>query len=85
MLVLIITGVLRVLFMIVLLMGEEVRARSVTDWEQTVKAAEKEGQVTVYISGYVSLIAAGRTYVVRWSEANESFSAGCQAKESEQC
>jgi hypothetical protein len=45
--------------MIVWLMVVEVRAGAPTDWEQTVKAAEKEGQVTVYISGYVALITAG--------------------------
>jgi iron(III) transport system substrate-binding protein len=52
-------GALRLLFVIGLLMIEEVQAGSLTDWEQTVKAAEKEGQVTVYMSGYVALIDAG--------------------------
>lgn len=50
---------LPVFFVIVLLMVVEVRAGAPTDWEQTVKAAEKEGQVTVYISGYVALITVG--------------------------
>ncbi len=50
---------LRILFVIGLLMVGEVQAGSPTDWEQTVKAAEKEGQVTVYMSGYVSLLDAG--------------------------
>jgi iron(III) transport system substrate-binding protein len=55
----VIFGALRILFLIGLLMVNEIQAGSLTDWEQTVKAAEKEGQVTVYISGYVPLIDAG--------------------------
>lgn len=42
-----------------LIVAGEAGAAAGTEWEQTVKAAEKEGQVTVYISGYVSLIDAG--------------------------
>ncbi len=54
-----VTGAPRLLFMIVLLIVEEVWAGSLTDWEEMVKAAEKEGQVMVYISGYVPLIDGG--------------------------
>src|ERR671925_210849 len=55
----IVSLVLRVLIIVGLLMVVEVRAGSLTDWEHTLKAAEKEGQVTVYMSGYVALITAG--------------------------
>ena len=37
----------------------EARAAAVTEWEETVKAAEKEGQVTVYIAGYGAIIDSG--------------------------
>ncbi len=37
----------------------EARAGAATEWEETVKAAEKEGQVTIYMSGYVALIDGG--------------------------
>src|SRR4030095_8927463 len=30
-----------------------------TEWERTVKAAEEEGQLTVYVSGYGALIDSG--------------------------
>ena len=30
-----------------------------TEWERTVKAAEEEGQLTVYIAGYGALIDSG--------------------------
>ena len=55
----VIFGALRILVMVGLLIVQEVRAGSLADWEQTVKAAEKEGQVTVYISGYAPLIDGG--------------------------
>jgi len=55
----VVAGALRILVMVGLLMVQEARAGSPTDWEQTVKAAEKEGQVSVYTSGYVPLIDAG--------------------------
>jgi len=36
--------------------GEPALSRQ-AEWEQTLKAAEKEGQVTVYISGYEAVLA----------------------------
>jgi hypothetical protein len=45
--------------MVGLLMVQDSRAAALTEWEQTIKAAEKEGQLTVYISGYVALLDGG--------------------------
>ena len=39
--------------------GAESRPAWQTNWERTVKAAEAEGQLTVYISGYSAVIEAG--------------------------
>jgi iron(III) transport system substrate-binding protein len=54
-----VSGALRIFVIVNLLMVQELRGASLTEWEQTVKAAEKEGQLTVYISGYVALLDGG--------------------------
>ncbi|HKY10007.1 MAG TPA: hypothetical protein VJQ55_17295, partial [Candidatus Binatia bacterium] len=51
--------IVNVLFSVGTLHGAEPPAAWQASWERTVKAAEAEGQLTVYISGYSAVIEAG--------------------------